>query len=516
MKRSAIRLGTLLLGVLMIPSLSRAWGDAHRVITQAALEIVPEKERWIAILGRENWDHIGGVGEATGYAGTADIQSEFVRRSWGAYFANDYLLTREVPFLHGYHVPVIEEPEWNRQIAGFVRRALLALRTESPREAAHRVGVLLHFVEDAGATAHAARISPPAHTLLDNTVLLEKIRLPGYTPVLLGENDEAFVAALQAKIAALIERSRPVGNRLRPEAVELAPLYGTLRAGISPHRELFEAIAEAQVEPALDCVKLVADTIHTLMTLGLGKPGAGGTLSGTVTWQEPGFYEGSAAEIHLLDTSRVRSATMSPAELFAACAGFDTHTDELGRYSFHHLPPGEYRVLAYRVGSGLAVSDPVSVGEAGPVTKDLDLAPASIAGNLVYNPEMRLSTQVKGQPDRWMELAPLEDGRRAFMNAPVPLSGKRTLRIGVTLRNPAAKVEFFVLPRSRKAAIQDCSRTLRIDPAFATAAEFTGRGGEARVPSETEGGTFVLLHVTGPGSLGDLVEKVWVVPEESP
>lgn len=83
------------------------------------------------------------------------------------------------------------------------------------------------------------------------------------------------------------------------------------------------------------------------------------------------------------------------------------------------------------------------------MVRDLALSPASVARNLVSNPEMRLSTQVKGQRDRWMKLAPLEDGRRAFMNAPVPLSGRRTLRPGATLRHPAANVEFFVLPRRR-------------------------------------------------------------------
>lgn len=54
--------------------------------------------------------------------------------------------------------------------------------------------------------------------------------------MLLGGNDEEFITTLQERIAALIDRSRPVGERLKPKAVELAPLYGTLRAGLSPNR----------------------------------------------------------------------------------------------------------------------------------------------------------------------------------------------------------------------------------------------------------------------------------------
>lgn len=505
--RRFIKRGWILCGWIAFPSLVWGWGDGHRVITQAALDVVPERERWIAFLGHDHWQHIAGLGEATGYAGIADNQSEFIRRSWGAYFANDYLLTREVPFLHGYHVPVIEEPPWNRQISGFAKRALQALRTESPQEAARRVGVLIHFIEDAGATAHAARISPPAHTLLDNTVSLDRIKLPGYEPVLLGKNDEEFIATLQEKIAALIDRSRPVGERLKPEAVELAPLYGTLRAGVSPHREIFEAISEAQVEPALDCGRLVADAVHTLMTLGLVEPVEGATLSGRVRWGSLAAYEESGAEVHLL-----KAGSDAATNLFDACTIYNTHTDKDGAFSFHGLPAGEYRILAYRVGSGLVISESKNLSTTASASVEIVLPPSRTPGNLVYNPELKLSSYQPQQPDRWMELAPLADGRRVLMNAPVPVEGGKSYRIGAKLRDPAARVVFHLLPRSGKAAIQDCSRTMKIDPGFPVTAAFTGEGGETTAKAESPGVNFILVVIETPKAATEAVEDLWVVP----
>jgi hypothetical protein len=502
-----IKRAWILCGWIVFPTLVWGWGDGHRVITQAALDAVPERERWIAVLGADHWQHIAGLGEATGYAGIADNQSEFIRRSWGAYFANDYLLTREVPFLHGYHVPVIEQPPWNRQISGFAKRALQALRTESPREAARRVGVLIHFIEDAGATAHAARISPPAHTLLDNTVFLERIRLPGYTPVLLGGNDEEFITTLQERIAALIDRSRPVGERLKPKAVELAPLYGTLRAGLSPNREFFDAISEAQIEPALDCGRLVADAVHTLMTLGLGQSLEGATLSGRVRWGSLSAYEESGAEVHLL-----KSGSGAAANLFEACTIYNTHTDQHGAFSFHGLPSGRFRILAYRVGSSLVISEPENLSTAASASVEIDLPPSQTPGNLVYNPELTLSTYQPQQPDRWMELAPLADGRRVLMNAPVPVEGGKSFRIGAKIRDPAARVLFHLLPRSGKAAIQDCSRTMKIDPAFPVTKVFAGEGGEATVKAESPGVNYFLIVIETPQAVTEAVEDLWVVP----
>jgi hypothetical protein len=501
---------TLLTTLLLAPLPLKAWGDAHRSITLAALEVVPEKDRWIAMLGAENWQHIGGIDETTGYCGIADNQSEYLRRPWCEFFSNDYLLTRDAPFLHGYHVPVIEEPEWNRQIAAFARRALQALRTESPVEAARRVGVLLHFCQDAGATAHAARISPPAHTLLDNTVPLERIVLRDNRPQLLGKTDEEFITALQQKIAVLIALNGPVGARLKPEAVALAPVYKAPPDDAS--RARLAAVAEAQVSPALECVRVTADTLHTLMTLGLGSRGDGAALNGTLEWAPLSSFEKSGAEVHLLDAARLSSGTLTPERLYAACTGYNTHTEPAGRFTFHNLPAGEYRVLAYRVGSTMQLSEPVKITRDRPATISISLKPSVAERNLVYNPTLQLTTYAEGMPDRWMALKPL-NGLQTFMSAPVPVASGKTLRLGVKLRDHSARVTFFVLKLSDKGAIAKCSRTMRIDPTFESAAEFSGEGGETTAPSPVNTPGLVLIHAVTSLPLSEAIENVWVIEE---
>jgi hypothetical protein len=505
------RILTLLTPLLLAPLPLHAWGDAHRAITLAALEIVPEKDRWIAMLGAENWKHIGGVGETTGYCGLADNQSEYLRRPWCEFFANDYLLIRDAPFLHGYHVPVIEEPEWNRQVAAFARRALQALRTESRVEAARRVGVLLHFCQDAGATAHAARISPPAHTLLDNVVPLERIALQDYRPQLLGKTDDEFVSSLQRRIERLIALNAPVGAQLKPEAVALAPFYQAPPDDAA--RARLAAVADAQVSPALECLRVTADALHTLMTLGLGSRGDGAALSGTLKWAPLPSFERSGAEIHLLDAAQLSSGTLSPQRLFVACTGYDTHTDPAGRFSFHDLPAGEYRVLAYRVGSTPQLSEPVKITRDRPATLSFSLKPAASERNLVYNPTLQLSTYGEGMPDRWMALKPL-NGLQTSMSAPVPVASRKTLRLGVKLRDRSARVTFFVLKLSDKVAIAKCSRSMRIDPTFESAAEFSGEGGETTAPSPVNTPGLVLIQAATSLPLSEAIENVWVIEED--
>jgi len=502
---------TALAALLLVPAAVLGWGDAHRAIMVAALDIQPEKEQAIQALGAENWLHIGGVGEVTGYCGLADNQGEYVRRPWCEFFANDYLLTREVPFLHGYHVPVIEEPPWNQQIAGFAKRALQALRTEPGVEAARRVGALLHFVEDAGATAHAARIPPPAHTLLDSTVPLDRIALPGYPPQLLGKTADAFVTALQSRIAALIDSSAPVGRRLKAEAIDLAPVYETARIGRV--RERLDAVGEAQIPPALESLRATADALHTLLVLGLAPQKDGASLRGTIRWADTPAFEKSGAEIHLLDARKLPGEPTSPQQIFDACTGFDTHTDPAGDFAFHHLPEGDYRVLAYRVGSAMKLSEPIHLAQGHAQSVSLSLEAIQPAGNLVYNPTLELSTYVTGMPDRWMTMKPLPQAAHVCMSATVPVRAGRTLKFGAKLRDPSAQVTFFVMDRSKKSAVQDCSRTLKIDPAFRAASSFTGTGGEATATSPFGTPAFVLIYVTSSQPLAQAVENVWVIEE---
>ena len=73
-----------------------------------------------------------------------------------------------------------------------------------------------------------------------------------------------------------------------------------------------------------------------------------------------------------------------------------------------HLPPGTYRVLAYRTGSQMSLSPPVTLATGKATHLDLTLPPTEPAGNIVENPDARLSYLEKGVPDRWRALTVAE------------------------------------------------------------------------------------------------------------
>ena len=339
---------------------------------------------------------------------------------------------------------------------------------------------------------------------------LERIVLRDNRPQLLGKTDEEFITTLQQKIAVLIALNGPVGARLKPEAVALAPVYKA--PPDDADRARLATVAEAQVSPALECVRVTADTLHTLMTLGLGSRGDGAALNGTLEWAPLSSFEKSGAEIHLLDAARLSSGTLTPERLYAACTGYNTHTEPAGRFSFHDLPAGEYRVLAYRVGSTMQLSEPVKITRDRPATISISLKPSVAERNLVYNPTLQLTTYAERMPDRWMALKPL-NGLQTFMSAPVPVASGKTLRLGVKLRDHSARVTFFVLKLSDKGAIAKCSRTMRIDPTFESAAEFSGEGGETTAPSPVNTLGLVLIHAVTSLPLSEAIENVWVIEE---
>ncbi len=71
-------------------------------------------------------------------------------------------------------------PEVNRTYDPYFRRALQALRTETPLNAARWIGSLLHFVEDTGSPPHPAEIHGDVHSKMENWVDAKQIHLPGY------------------------------------------------------------------------------------------------------------------------------------------------------------------------------------------------------------------------------------------------------------------------------------------------------------------------------------------------
>ena len=227
-------------------------------------------------------------------------------------------------------------PEVRQTFEPYFRRALQRLCTETPINACRQIGPILHFVEDAGALPHT-RVQIAHHHELESWVRDDRIVIPGYRPRLLGRTDDDPFAGLLRRLDGLNKFSK---------ARLLCVSRG--RRSLSPICAKVEPII---LESALEYGRVSADLLHTLFTLGLAPQPEGASLSGDVTAGTAPFLQHQIARIVLVNTDYATLATMDKAE---SKDGW-WH----GRYAFHNLPPGSYRVLAYRTGSQSRISEPI-------------------------------------------------------------------------------------------------------------------------------------------------------------
>jgi hypothetical protein len=211
-------------------------------------------------------------------------------------------------------------PEVKQTFRPYFRRALQALRTENPANAARWIGSLLHFTEDTGSPPHAAEIRGDIHTKMENWVDANLITIQGYTPQLLGTNDADAEEGFVRRMDGLIEFSKARGRRARP-MVEIG------------NRSQTKPIV---LECALETCRVTADLLHTLGQLGRAPVKDSARLRGVITTKGPAGLERFPAKVMLERTS------------------FSTLTDLSGHYEFRHLPAGEYGVIATRPGGGVA------------------------------------------------------------------------------------------------------------------------------------------------------------------
>jgi hypothetical protein len=166
----------------------RAWGP-HTQITRAALAVVPDREAWQQRLG-DDWDRI-----ARDYCWMADWRMT-VRPD---HYADDYLLYPDMRRHVNHLLPEVRETYRHH-----FRRALQAVRTESPQNAARWIGSLLHFVQDSGSPPHTIGLGGPLHTKMENWLDASQIQIDGYQPHLLGrtaaEAEQGFLARIAAQI----------------------------------------------------------------------------------------------------------------------------------------------------------------------------------------------------------------------------------------------------------------------------------------------------------------------------
>lgn len=358
---------------VLLPS-AHAWGP-HPEITQAALDALGTNNALIQRLGPQ-------AQRLTNYAWMADYRNLIFEEPDQVFYANDYLLFPEAT-QHWDHIC----PEVKKTYRPYFMRAVQALRTETPANAARWIGSLLHFVEDTGSPPHAAEIRGAIHSRMENWVDARKIHIRGHRPQSLGNTEEEALKGLLRRLDEIIDFSKARARKIR-----LAAEIGN-RAEVEP----------GVLESALETSRLTADLLHTFGALGTAMPNAG-VLEGTVASRDPVGTESFPAKIILEETS------------------YSTMADPAGRFQFRNLPAGKYRLAAFRPGNGFVRQNcEVAVGKTNIVDVSLPAAPA----NLIRNGDFQLRWVQSGAPDCWFptrvtwegEVIPLKSGQRYRLTA---------------------------------------------------------------------------------------------------
>jgi hypothetical protein len=335
-----------------------AWGP-HAEITQAALDSLGSENSLCKRLGTDS-------GLLTQYVWMADWRQQLMVRAEEVFYADDYLLFPKAK-THSQHIC----PEVRHTYAPFFRRALQALRTESPRNAARWVGSLLHFTTDTGSPPHAAGILGPVHSKMENWLNAREIQLPDYRPRLLGQDDDSAEAAFLLRMEGLIEFSKE--------------RFALCRADVERDRR--EQVEPVVLESALETARVTADLLHTLGVLG-GINTTGASLSGRVT----------------IPKNNHPSLDRLTAKIVLIGTDFSTLAAPDGSFTFRHLPSGKYSLEALVPGAASGPI-PVSLGQDALMLPEIALR-AKVPGDLVRNGEFSVHWSDAESPDHWSMKTP--------------------------------------------------------------------------------------------------------------
>jgi hypothetical protein len=429
----------LLLALCAPPPAALAWGP-HGEITRAAQEVLPECEKAAAYFGGE-WRRLPDYSLMPDWRNS--VRDDF--------FPNDFLLWPAVP-THIQHMM----PEVAATYEPYFRRALQALRTETPPNAARWIGSLIHYVEDSGAPCHAKPIKGEMHKRLENWLDGKAVSITGYQPQLLGKDDDAALRGLLARLKRLVAFSKE-----RAESI-----YAKV-----------EALQQREDQPViLDCAnesaRAVADVLHTLFTLALMPPSAP-SLAGRVTWPASVLLPKQPAKVMLLGT------------------GYSTLTDTNGVWSFRNLPVKTPRVAIERYGAGSAI---VKAGDCASVT----LPPTDPPGNLVRNGDFKLRWLAPNVPDFWTAI-PASQKLKGWESDTIRVRSNVVYRIGIT--DPQPGVRYGVRWRSSTSSTKTVSTNVVWSADIA----------ERELPAAAFAATAQLLILTDK-PLTNAVRRAWLVP----
>jgi len=442
--RSSSILGflTLLLALCAPTPVSLAWGP-HGEITRAAQEVLPEREKAAAYFGGE-WRRLPDYSVMPDWRNS--IRDDF--------FPNDFLLWPGVP-THIQHMM----PEVAGTYTPYFRRALQALRTETPPNAARWIGSLIHYVEDSGAPCHAKPIKGEMHKRLENWLDGKAVSIAGYQPQLLGNDDASALRGLLGRMKRLVAFSKERAENIYAKVEALQ------------QREDQPVILECADESA----RAVADVLHTLFTRALTTTPSKPSLAGRVTWPANVPLPKQPAKVMLLGT------------------GYSTLTDTNGAWSFQKLPAKNPRVAIERYGIGTAI---VKAGDCASV----ELPPTNPPGNLVRNGDFKLRWLAANAPDFWNPI-PASQRLKGWESDSIRVRSNVVYRVSVA--DPQPGVRYGVRWRSSTSSPKTVSTNVVW---FADIAE-------RELPAAAYAATAQLLVLTDK-LLTNAVRRVWFVPAQ--
>jgi hypothetical protein len=248
-----VRIFPSLLLPLFLAASAHAWGP-HSRITAEALNSLHNKHPLRGQLGTE-------FDQLTNYCWIPDFKGLPFQVARADFYSDDFLLM-PVMIRHLDHIC----PEVEQSYEPYFRRALQALRGESPENAARWIGSLLHFIQDSGSPPHAARIRGDVHIRMENWLAPSNIVISPYAPRLLATNDDAAVKELASRMKELIEFAKVLGQKLRTPV-----LLGNRRA-----------VTPLASQCANECARVSADVLHTLSWLTTNHQASGFELRGRI------------------------------------------------------------------------------------------------------------------------------------------------------------------------------------------------------------------------------------------
>jgi hypothetical protein len=337
------------------------------------------------------------------------------------FYCDDYLLFPGVP-KHLDHIC----PEVQQTYAPYFRRALQAVRAESAENAARWIGSLLHFVQDSGSPPHAVQIRGDIHIRMENWIVASNITIAGYTPKLLGTNDDDAVRGLDTRMNGLIAFAKERGVKLR------LPVLLSNRRAVLP----------LTLECANECARVSADVLHTVATLSARRSSQAMEISGQILSKAPA------------------SSARFPARLVLEETNVATLADLSGHFVLRELSPGPHRITIIRPGSDLLTTNLVL--ERTTTNIVFKLQPN---GDLVRNGNFALQWVNTNAPDGWTragsswegEVLALQPGTRYRVRASFHTNSSADVLVRWAAQQPFVIPKPMAVPRyqSRRLTVDD-------------------------------------------------------------